>query len=248
MITADSVWVFDLDGTLAESKQPIPDLMADTLKQLTKLHRVCILTGGTLQQIQTQVLDALDDAPVHAYGCSGSTYKHPNQPAVIEWIPELDRLQIMAVIEAAAKILGYWEEHSYGQIIEDRHSQITFSGLGQAAPLKVKELWDADKKKRTELIKQITPYLKAIGSGDYVAHIGGSTSIDITNQHHTKKHGIELICKHLSVTPKQIVYVGDELYEGGNDYPVTDTGVNYIRTRNWLHTHQLIKAALAKVS
>lgn len=246
MITADSVWVFDLDGTLTESKQPITEAMADTLIQLTKLHRVCILTGGTLQQAQTQVLDALDNAPIYVYGCSGSTYKHPNQPAVVEWIPELDRLQIIAIVEAAAKLLGYWEHHSYGQIIEDRHSQITFSGLGQAAPIKEKQAWDADKEKRTAIIKQITPYLTALGG--YVAHIGGSTSIDITSKHHTKKHGIELICNHFTISPKQIVYVGDELYEGGNDYPVTDTGVNFIRTRNWLHTHQLIKAALAKVS
>lgn len=245
MITADSVWVFDLDGTLAESKQPITPTIAEMLTNLTKLHRVAILSGATLGQIQTQVLDLIPDTPITVYACAGATYQRPNQQPVTSWIPEPHRLQIMEQMEAIVKLLGFWELNPVGDIIEDRQSQITFSALGQHAYPEQKAAWDADKTKRKTIIKHLTPYLKLIGDGQYTAHLGGSTSIDVTR--HTKREAITLIAEHHQVEASQIIYVGDDFGADGNDYPVLATEAQCVNVRNWLHTNQIVKQAIGQI-
>lgn len=236
MITADKVYVFDLDGTLAESKQPIPEAIATMLVKLTSRNPVAILTGGTLNQILAQVINSLPaNTPLGLYACSGTTYQQPNQPPVTKALPLADRQAITMLLEGVIGDLGYWCTNPVGDIIEDRVSQITYSALGQHAYPDLKKTWDADGKKRTHIIKHLEPYL-----GDYVAHLGGSTSIDITHKGHNKRAGIELIAEHYGVTTAQIVYIGDDLQQGGNDYPVTLTEATCISTRNWLHTIQLV--------
>ena len=234
--TSGNVYVFDLDGTLCVSKQALPDPIVEALRTLATTNRVAILTGGTLQQIQKQVLERLPDVPLWAYGCSGTQYQHPNQPPVITPIPAGDRQTIIAVVKRKAKEHGYWCEHPVGDIIEDRISQVTFSALGQHANPVTKAQWDSDGSKRKHLIELITPHLNG-----YVAHLGGSTSIDMTYPNQTKELGVTLIAEHLGVDVSDITFIGDDLQPGGNDYPVTLTAARTIPTRNWLHTLQLIK-------
>jgi HAD superfamily hydrolase (TIGR01484 family) len=230
------VFVFDLDGTLAESKQPIPCAIVVMLANLTKQYPVAILTGGTLNQVQAQVINKLmDDTPLSVYACSGTTYQLPDSEPVTLEIPLTDREYLATVLKEIATIYGYWCDNPIGEIIEDRISQITFSALGQHAYPEQKKMWDADGKKRNHIIKHLQPYL-----GDYVAHIGGTTSIDITHKNHNKQTGIELIAKHYGISTKQITFIGDDLQPGGNDYPVTLTEATCIPTRNWLHTIQIV--------
>jgi HAD superfamily hydrolase (TIGR01484 family) len=236
MITGGNVYVFDLDGTLCISKQELPYPIREALTQLAASNRVAILTGGTLTQIQTQVLDLLPDVELWAYGCSGTQYQQPNQPPVYTAIPATDRQRIIAVVKKKTKELGYWCEQPMGDIIEDRVSQVTFSALGQHANLQHKLKWDTDGSKRQRIIEAITPHLNG-----YTAHLGGSTSIDITHPKQTKQHGIELIAEHLNVPVSSITFIGDDLQPGGNDYPVTLTAAKTIPTRNWLQTLTLIK-------
>jgi len=236
MITLSKVLVFDLDGTLAESKQPIPNTIVRMLTKLTQLYRVAILTGGTIKQVKSQVLDQLpDNTPISVYACCGTTYQLPNKEPVTIPIPIRDRKHLQAAIRKAAIDTGYWCETPKGDIIEDRISQITFSALGQSADPEIKKLWDPDGAKRQTIIDALKPYL-----GDYVAHAGGYTSIDITHQGHTKQSGIELIAKHYNINTEDIIFIGNDLKPGGNDYPVTLTKASVIETRNWLHTIQII--------
>jgi phosphomannomutase len=236
MTTRGNVYVFDLDGTLCISKQPLPQPIREALRTLASSNRVAILTGGTLTQIQTQVLDLLPDVELWAYGCSGTQYQQPNQPPVYTAIPAKQRQTIIAAVKKKAKELGYWCDNPVGEIIEDRVSQITFSALGQSANPELKLQWDTDGSKRQRIIEAITPHLKG-----YAAHAGGSTSIDITHPNQTKQQGITLIAEHLGVPVNAITFVGDDLQQGGNDYPVTLTEARTIPTRNWLHTLNLIQ-------
>jgi phosphomannomutase len=51
-------------------------------------------------------------------------------------------------------------EKVWGEVIEDRGSQITFSALGQMAPLKEKSKWDPDftkRKKINEILDTLIP-------------------------------------------------------------------------------------------
>src|ERR1700739_3152484 len=51
--------VFDLDGTLAESKSPVDKAMAKLLHELLGVVRVAVISGGAWKQFQKQLLSHL---------------------------------------------------------------------------------------------------------------------------------------------------------------------------------------------
>ena len=84
-----------------------------------------------------------------------------------------------------SKQSGFKVEQVWGEVIEDRGSQITFSALGQQAPLEQKDKWDPDFTKRKK-IKAILDTLIP----EFSVRMGGATSIDITKPGIDKAYGI----------------------------------------------------------
>lgn len=105
-------------------------------------------------------------------------------------------------------------ERVYGEIIEDRGSQITFSAFGQNAPIEIKEAWDKDHQKREQMVRALKKYLP-----EFASHIGGTTSVDVTRKGIDKAYGLRQLLKHLNLPNEKLLYVGDELYPDGNDAP-----------------------------
>lgn len=69
-------------------------------------------------------------------------------PVYAELFEEGQRREILAAFDAALIATGFVPEQVWGERIEDRGSQITFSALGQQAPIHAKEVWDPDFAKR----------------------------------------------------------------------------------------------------
>ena len=135
---------------------------------------------------------------------------------------------------------GYEAAKVWGEVIEDRGSQVTFSGLGQQAPLGEKEKWDPDFAKR----KKITAILETL-IPEFSIRMGGSTSIDVTKPGIDKGYGIGKLRDTLHVSLKEMVYIGDALFPGGNDYPAEQAGVVSIPVRVPDDTNLVIKTILA---
>ncbi len=102
----------------------------------------------------------------------------------------------------------------WGEEIEDRGSQITFSALGQQAPNKEKEKWDPDFTKR----KKIKVFLDNL-IPEFSVRLGGETSIDITKPGIDKAYGIKKLRDTLGIAIHEMIFIGDALFPGGNDYP-----------------------------
>jgi phosphomannomutase len=110
----------------------------------------------------------------------------------------------------------------WGGQIEHRDTQVTFSALGQAAPVLDKIAWDdAEHSYKRELVHLLTPLLLG-----YNVKAGGTTSVDITRKRIDKEFGINQFLKHSGIRVSDTLFVGDALYEGGNDFAVTKTGVD----------------------
>ena len=123
-------------------------------------------------------------------------------------------------LEGAAKSLGMWEESPYGDIVEDRGSQITFSALGQKAPVELKKAWDPTGKKKNLMRNYVAQLLP-----DLEVRSGGSTSLDITVKGVDKAFGIRNLIDASGLSIGEILFVGDRLDPTGNDYPVKAMGV-----------------------
>lgn len=239
--------VFDLDGTLALSKSPIDSEMGRLLDRLLGLVKVAVISGGNWPQFQKQVISRLSAGSIldnlSILPACGTKYYHHSSTWVKlyeESFTPAERTLITCSIEQAISETGLLPEKKWGELIEDRGSQITYSGLGQHAPLKEKQDWDPKFTKRKILKTALDKVL-----GDYSVTIGGATSIDITAKGIDKAYGIEKLQEKLGIVPAEMIFIGDALFEGGNDEPVRKTGAYCIKVRDPEETKRIIETILA---
>jgi phosphomannomutase len=239
--------VFDLDGTLAESKSAMDAEMAALFAGLLAVVRVAIISGGDLPQFQTQVLahlpagTKLDDLSLlPTCGTRFFQYEGGWQKLYAEDLSAEQKKKIIDALNKAVDEAGFKAAKTWGASIEDRESQITYSALGQQAPLDEKKNWDPDFAKRKKIKAILDPLLP-----NFAVNLGGSTSIDITLPGIDKAYGIGKLRDILKVTIAEMIYVGDVLFPGGNDYPARSTGAVCIQVRDPNETKRVIEAITA---
>ncbi len=134
----------------------------------------------------------------------------------------------------------FYSPKIWGEAIEDRGSQITLSVLGQEAPLSEKEKWDPDFTKRDRIKEILVPLIPGLS-----VNMGGTTSIDVTKPGIDKAYGIKKLTEQLGVTTKEMLFAGDALFVGGNDFPVQLAGVDSILVRDPSETARVIQTVIA---
>jgi HAD superfamily hydrolase (TIGR01484 family) len=249
-INNKKIIVCDLDGTLAESKSAISDEMVQVLCDVLRQHFLAIVSGGTYSQLQRQVLLQLSCPQellenLLLFPTNGSTcYKYNIENKQWEQIynevlTTEERKKIKIALTEAATELNLPMVGDYGEIIEDRESQVTFSGCGQEAPIEVKASWDPDQQKRQNIIELLKRKIP-----DFEIRIGGMTSIDITRRGIDKAYAVKKIQDLTSIGSEDIVFVGDALYKGGNDASIKKTEVDYIQEDGPNETMEFLRGYL----
>ncbi|MFT8988459.1 MAG: HAD-IIB family hydrolase [Bifidobacterium psychraerophilum] len=254
MCTTVRVVAFDLDSTLARSKMRMTEGMGRRLAALTHLTTVAIVSGGRFAQFKEQVLDVLDGLDIatdrsrlHLMPTSGTRYFRWGGD---DWdcvyahdLSARDRAAAVASLERHAKELGIWEEHPWGHRVEDRGSQITFSALGQQAPVEQKEAWDPSNRKKNALAAAVAadlPHLQV--------RSGGSTSVDISERGIDKAYAVRELASILQVEVNEIIFIGDRMDPDGNDYPAALAGTMPIRVANPDDTIAVADRIIAQLS
>jgi len=245
-VRSKKVIIFDLDKTLALSKSPIDSGMAELLAQLLEKYKISVISGGKLKQFIKQIVVHLKVSP----DILSNLYLQPTSGTALyvwnnnEWdeiydekISETEREIIKnalkeSIVDSGVEI----SENVYGERIEDRESQITFSAFGQEAPFEIKCDWDKDLKKREKIQKILQPRIP-----EYEVSIGGVSSIDITKKGLNKGYGVKKLSEELNVAIKDMLFVGDRLEPGGNDHSVIETGVDWIDVSGPEETKKLIE-------
>jgi HAD superfamily hydrolase (TIGR01484 family) len=242
---------FDLDDTLAVTKSPITDEMGELLVKLLENYEVCIISGGKFEQFKLQVIDRLEANHLHlrklhimpTCGTRYYRYDEIDEKWALQYAEDLSESQkkkIIKTLEQEAKALRLWSQSPWGEIIEDRGSQITYSALGQQAPPEEKYKW-AEKfaKEKKTLRANVANKLP-----DLEVRLGGTTSVDITKIGVDKAYGMHKLIDELDISKDDILFVGDKLDEGGNDYPVKAMGIDCIAVENWQNTALVIETIL----
>jgi hypothetical protein len=239
--------VFDLDGTLAESKSPLDAGMSALLHDLLGVVKVAVISGGDWPQFEKQLLSHLphDERMLNLSllpTCGTKFYQYTDgwKKLYSEDFTAEERETIIGSFNKALETAGFKVEKVWGEVIEDRGSQITFSALGQQAPLEEKDKWDADFTKR----KKIKAILDGLIPG-FSVRLGGATSIDVTKPGIDKAYGIGKLRDILGISLKEMIYIGDALFPGGNDYPAEEAGVVSIPVRGPAETKPVTQAIIA---
>ncbi len=242
--------IFDLDGTLAESKSPIDSDIAQLLNILLTNFKVGIISGGSWQQFEKQVLPRLSQGEslknlllLPTCGTKFYQYKANWELCYSEDFSLSEKTSIIHAINETLVAIGFKTEKVWGSIIEDRGSQITFSALGQQAPLQEKIKWDKDGSKRRKIKAHLETLIPA-----FAVCLGGTTSIDVTQGGINKAYGIRKLQEIVNVPIEDMIFVGDSLFEGGNDFPAKSTGIACIEVENVNETKLAIKTIIACLS
>jgi hydroxymethylpyrimidine pyrophosphatase-like HAD family hydrolase len=109
--------------------------------------------------------------------------------------------------------------------------------------LEEKKKWDPNFAKRKK-IKAILDTLIP----EFSVHMGGATSVDVTKPGIDKAYGIGKLRDVLGISLKEMIFIGDALFPGGNDYPAEEAGVVSIPVRGPHETKRVVETIIACLS
>ncbi len=254
------VIAFDLDGTLAASKSPLADRMSEALNRLLDNFQVCVISGGKFEQFQKQLLANLNASPdklekLHLMPTCGTRYYTYNlakkdwDQVYAEDFTKAEKDKIIDALNKGFDDLNLREKQTWGETIEDRGSQVTFSVLGQdivdelgAKGVELKENWDPDNSKKGKVRDYVAPLIP-----EFEVRVGGVTSIDVTKLGIDKAYGMKRLTELLEISKEDILFFGDRIIEGGNDYPVKAAGIDSLQVSRWEDTALALESILAVV-
>ena len=239
--------VFDLDGTLADSKSSLDAEMSKLLHQLLGIVRVAVISGGDWPQFEKQLLFNLphDECLKNLSllpTCGTKFYQYITdwEKLYSEDFTSQEKEKIIGSLKKAIDKTEFKVEKVWGETIEDRGSQITYSALGQEAPIENKKKWDPDfdkRKKIKAILDQSIP--------EFSVHLGGTTSVDVTKPGIDKAYGIQKLRDTLGISIQDMIFIGDAIFPGGNDYPAKEAGVVSIQVKNPDESKRVIEAIIA---
>jgi phosphomannomutase len=239
--------VFDLDGTLAESKAPPDAEMFALLHCLLGIVKVAVISGGAWAQFEEQLLTGLpsDDRLANlsllpTCGTQFFQFKGEWTKLYSEDLAPADKAKIISSLDKALETTGLRSRRVWGEVIDDRGSQITLSALCQQAPLDEKHKWDPDLSKKKKLKAALDVLIP-----EFSVRIGGATSVDVTKPGIDKGYGVRKLRDILGISLAEMIFIGDALFVGGNDYPAEQAGVVSIPVRGPGETKLVIEAIVA---
>ncbi len=238
--------VADVDGTMTKSKQPMDEEMSEILNQLLASREFAVIGGGKYKQFQDQFASRLKADPkrllhLHLFPTCGACYYRFQEgewkQVYAENLSADEKKRIYNAFDKTLKETGFKKaEPIYGELLEDRGTSIAFSALGQEAPISAKESWDPDQKKRLALKVVLEKYIP-----DFEILLVGMTTIDILRKGIDKAYGIRKMQKHLGYKIEEMLFIGDALYEGGNDETAKKTGIECVQVSGPEETKKILQ-------
>ena len=248
--------VFDLDGTLTETKSNLEPYMAKTLRALLAKKKVAVIGGGSYKQFRKQFIAELNCPPallknLFLFPTTATAFYryHGGWKKIYGYtLSKKDWLIIKKAFAEVLKEIHYVAPpKTYGKVLENRGAQVTFSALGQDVVailgkkgVALKEEWTRKntpvKLKIARLLQKRLPHLEV--------RAAGFTSIDITKKGIDKAYGVRQIKKILKIPIRNMLFIGDALYPGGNDYAARKTGIDCVAVRGPKDTKKIIEKIL----
>tara|TARA_R110002153_G_scaffold1580_16_gene8158 strand:+ start:15977 stop:16783 length:807 start_codon:yes stop_codon:yes gene_type:complete len=213
------IYLFDVDNTLTPPRTIIEEEFHGVFdKWLTSLPRdseVYFATGSDMRKIRAQVPDDIISRLAGVFSCMANQliirddlqYEHSFK-APEGLIEDLDLFLGVSNFKIRA-----------GNHIEYRPGMVNFSVVGRNASTEQRQSYHEFDAKEGERQK-IAAFLNEKYEGQLEVSIGGEISIDIVEPGRDKSQAIKwLRAKHAGEEIK-IVYTGDQLQPGGNDFEV----------------------------
>ena len=229
-------FIFDVDGTLTESRQQIDLSFEVYMIKFCCKHDVYLVTGSDRAKTVEQVGLDIYNRSKRVYNCSGAdVYEKDHNVYRSDWKPSRKLINFLS-----DELDFSTFPHKTGNHIEHRPGGINFSILGRGEDsMKYRKeyvKWDINTTERilmSDRIKSEFPYLNI--------QIGGQTGLDISDSDKSQ------ILRDF-IPEDELVFFGDMMKEGQNDYPLAQAvdklgGTNY-SVNGWQDTYRKLKDIL----
>lgn len=224
---------FDLDGTLTQHKTLLDENNRNLLTLLAQKYHLIMFGAGSCERIYKQ----MGNFPIEIigqYGMQHSIIKDGKFKLIEDITVECDKEKVAHIIESLRQRFNL--PCIYGESVEFHSSgAVTFPILGTTAPGDEKVAYDPDRKKRRAIYKEVCQAFEG-----YNVFIGGSSSFDITSGPYNKFHAIKRYCQEHNLTIDNVIYVGDDFGEGGNDSPVINGGVDCVEVTDYRKLNEFL--------
>lgn len=230
---------FDLDGTLTQHKTPLSDETRDILFALSKKYKLLMAGAGMCKRIFNQ----MGGFPIDILGNYGMQYAEYNPDT--KSLDIVKDIQIPCDRESCEKRVTYLRNkygynHFKGDNVEYHSSGcITFPLLGTKADKEDKLAFDPDRKKRRAFYDDVVSVFN-----DFNVFVGGSSSFDMAPRPYNKFYALDKYCKERGISHDEVVYVGDDYGQGGNDESVYLSNINFIEVDDYREFKDKIKPLL----
>lgn len=215
---------FDLDGTLTQHKTKLDESHRALLKKLGEKYKLLMVGAGTCRRIYEQ----MNRFPIDIIGNYGMQYaKYSPAADDIEIVRDIQKSIDKETVEE--KVSALRKKHGYTNFVGDNveyHPSgcMTFPLLGTKADIKDKLSFDPDRTKRRKIYADVKEAFS-----DYIVFVGGSSSFDMAPLPYDKAYALSEYCKENAILHNEVVYVGDDYGEGGNDESVYLSDFNFVK-------------------
>ena len=226
-------FIFDVDGTLTESRQQIDLSFEVYMIKFCCKYDVYLVTGSDRAKTVEQVGLDIYNRSKRVYNCSGAdVYEKDHNVYRSDWKPSRKLINFLS-----DELDFSTFPHKTGNHIEHRPGGINFSILGRGEDsMKYRKEYvklDINTNERilmTDRIKSEFP--------DLNIQIGGQTGLDISDSDKSQ------ILRDFN-SEDELVFFGDMMKEGQNDYPLAQAvdklgGTNY-SVNGWQDTYEKLK-------
>lgn len=232
---------FDLDGTLTQHKTPLCAENRRILNRLGEAYRLLMVGAGQCARIFSQMGEYPIDI-IGNYGMQYSRYDAETGTQVMlrdERVP-CDRASVAERIEALRRRYGFTEYAGEGVELHPSGC-VTFPLCGTGAPQAVKLNFDPDRSRRRAILGEVRRTFP-----EFNVFIGGSSSFDMAPIPHDKYHALDRYCRENGYSHSEVVFVGDDYGEGGNDASVYRSDFGFVCVDDYRRLGEAVFPLLAK--
>lgn len=206
------VFLFDIDGTLTEPRQPMTALMAEFMRHFAQSVATVLVTGSDWPKVCEQVPEQVRHHCLAIFCCAGAElWRNEQRIAHRPYdFPE-------GLVDAF-KELAFDSPYPIrlGRHVEVRTGLLNVSVVGRNAGTKERSAYRDFDERMGERRRIAARLAKQFPDFDYT--IGGDISIDITPRGWSKAQVLPTI---LEIVPNAAVrFFGDRMGPGGNDAPL----------------------------
>lgn len=214
-----TIFLFDVDGTLSESRAEAPKKILDMLRTLRNKVRVAFVGGSDLEKQKEQVGENILEIFDYGFPENGVSFyregKLVSQERIIDVVGEAFYKDFVNfVLEYLSKMDIPIKR---GTFIEYRNSMINISPIGRNCSREERNEFfklDKEKKHREKMVEAMRNRFRGHG---LTFSIGGQISIDCFPDGWDKTYCL----KHIKGEGVENVYFfGDMIEEGGNDFEI----------------------------